>query len=188
MISFVFFGHSNYDTMAEVIDIKNIQDQTINSVAPIGEPMRRRPWWKLGGGDYPFVSVDAGYSSPFQNSPSSSQSTLPIPDKAHNVWEAAEAVDIYKPIEGYEGAHRFDPSYHWTAAEEKALVRTVRVPSSFVATITDRIAARLAYRPTSMCNVLCTSARQRQYHPSRRWQHVKYETVPPSFCRSSDRH
>jgi hypothetical protein len=35
----------------------------------------------------------------------------------------------YKPIEGYEGAHRYDPKYRWNKSEEKEIVWKVRVPS-----------------------------------------------------------
>jgi hypothetical protein len=32
----------------------------------------------------------------------------------------------YKPIEGYEGAHRFDPDYRWDKSEEREIVWKVR--------------------------------------------------------------
>jgi hypothetical protein len=32
---------------------------------------------------------------------------------------------FYKPIEGYEGAHRYDPEYVWSAADEGKVVRKV---------------------------------------------------------------
>lgn len=32
---------------------------------------------------------------------------------------------LYKPIEGYEGAHRYDPKFEWEPKEEKKLVRKV---------------------------------------------------------------
>lgn len=34
-------------------------------------------------------------------------------------------LDSYRPIDTYEGAHRFDPLYEWTENEEKRLVRRV---------------------------------------------------------------
>lgn len=34
-------------------------------------------------------------------------------------------IESYKPIPEYEGAHRFDPLFEWTAKEEKSLVRRV---------------------------------------------------------------
>jgi hypothetical protein len=32
---------------------------------------------------------------------------------------------FYKPIEDYEGAHRYDPEYTWNVADEKKVVRKV---------------------------------------------------------------
>ena len=34
-------------------------------------------------------------------------------------------VRFYRPIEGYEGMHRYDPREEWTPQEEKKLVRKV---------------------------------------------------------------
>jgi hypothetical protein len=34
--------------------------------------------------------------------------------------------EFYRPIDSYEGRHRYDPSFEWTAKEEKKLVRKVR--------------------------------------------------------------
>lgn len=36
---------------------------------------------------------------------------------------------FYKPIEGYEGAHRYDPEYTWGAVDEKKVVRKVYLPT-----------------------------------------------------------
>lgn len=33
---------------------------------------------------------------------------------------------FYKPIDEYEGRHRYDPQFEWTAEEEKRIVRIVR--------------------------------------------------------------
>ena len=90
------------------------------------QPVRRRAWWKLGGRDQSFVSVNSGYP----NAPSSaatSDTKLVSTDDLHNVWETGETQEIYKPIEGYEGAHRFDPSFKWDPQEEKRLVRIVSI-------------------------------------------------------------
>jgi len=32
---------------------------------------------------------------------------------------------FYKPIDSYEGKHRYDPQFEWEAAEEKRVVRKV---------------------------------------------------------------
>ncbi|THY89007.1 retrograde regulation protein 2 [Aureobasidium pullulans] len=77
-----------------------------------------RRWWQFGGNDVAFVSVDSGIESE-----TSSIDTSNTPKIETNVFQAAEVSDIYKPIEGFEGAHRFDPNASWTSEEEKALVR-----------------------------------------------------------------
>lgn len=33
--------------------------------------------------------------------------------------------EFYKPIDSYEGAHRYDPKFEWEAQEEKKLVRKI---------------------------------------------------------------
>ena len=45
---------------------------------------------------------------------------------AANTFETESLESYYKPIDGYEGLHRYDPSYTWEPAEEKRLVRRVR--------------------------------------------------------------
>ncbi len=88
-------------------------------------PIKRKPWWKFGGEDVSFVSVDAGYAKQVNKSASSSDTKLD--ELGRHVWETAESREIYKPIPGYEGAHRFDPSLTWAPEEEKRLVRQVRL-------------------------------------------------------------
>jgi hypothetical protein len=105
------------------IVVKDIDESGLRSVGPI----KRRPWWKFGGADYSFVTVNDGYpastgSSAGYDSKNDSTDSL---NSHHNVYNNAESKEIYKPIEGYEGAHRFDPSFKWDPAEEKKLVKTV---------------------------------------------------------------
>ena len=33
---------------------------------------------------------------------------------------------FYKPVEEYEGRHRYDPHFHWKPADERQVVRKVR--------------------------------------------------------------
>jgi hypothetical protein len=89
------------------------------------DPIKRKPWWKVGGKDESFVSVDAGYARTVSPASSSETKLDSLEELGNNVWETEDAKEIYKPIEGYEGAHRFDPSFKWSPEEEKRLVRTV---------------------------------------------------------------
>ncbi|PMD16721.1 phthalate transporter [Hyaloscypha hepaticicola] len=84
-----------------------------------------RPWWKLGGKDISFAPVDPD-SVTTSNAASTEDIETTGLDNIHgSVFDDSGAAQFYKPIEKYEGAHRFDPNATWTPAEEKALVRTL---------------------------------------------------------------
>lgn len=57
---------------------------------------------------------------------SSQPSSLRLGESDGGVFAQGGNVDLYKPIEQYEGAHRYDPQFEWTVKEEKKLVRRVR--------------------------------------------------------------
>ena len=40
-------------------------------------------------------------------------------------FDTTENPNYYKPIESYEGYHRWDPAFEWTEEEEKAVVKKV---------------------------------------------------------------
>lgn len=130
-------------------------------VIPIGaEPSserldpRPRKWWHFGGKDTAFVSVDAGYETR-----SEASSTEDLVKNVDNVFVAPEAMELYKPIEGFEGTHRFDPSATWSAEEEKKLVRRVSIAflcSMAFANIKSSSTGELRCRPAS-CSLLCSS-------------------------------
>lgn len=40
-------------------------------------------------------------------------------------FDAAEGHHFYRPIDTYEGLHRWDPDFQWTEQEEKKIVRKV---------------------------------------------------------------
>jgi len=64
------------------------------------------------GGDskaYPIAAVDE-------------PSLFPVGNKT---WESGSLDSDWKPVKGYEGAHRYDPSFEWEQAEEKRVVRKV---------------------------------------------------------------
>ncbi|KAI4217421.1 MAG: hypothetical protein LQ351_000016 [Letrouitia transgressa] len=73
------------------------------------------PWWKFGGRDRIFI--------PTQEQTTKSGPTDDDATADESVFSNAKAYDIYKPIEKYEGRHRFDLNATWSEDEEKKLVR-----------------------------------------------------------------
>lgn len=41
-------------------------------------------------------------------------------------FDASVGHHLYRPIDSYEGIHRWDPEFEWTENEEKRIVRKVR--------------------------------------------------------------
>ena len=86
---------------------------------------RANSWWKFGGRDRIFVPsrLEASKST-FKDF----QGDRTVEDD-HNadgsVFSDPRAIEIYKPIERYEGRHRFDVHATWSDEEEKRLVRRV---------------------------------------------------------------
>jgi len=95
-----------------------------NGELSVSKGSHRQKWWKLGGKDISHVSVNDGYVDSDASS-FDEDSNDAVVKNVNNVFDAPEAAQLYKPIEGFEGTHRFDPSATWTQAEEKALVRKV---------------------------------------------------------------
>ena len=46
--------------------------------------------------------------------------------KATEAFQTAGLEEYFRPIDSYEGIHRWDPEYEWTCSEEKQVVRKVR--------------------------------------------------------------
>lgn len=118
--------------MSKEINTSDIDESGLQNVDPI--PVKSKPWWKLGGKDFSFVSVNAGYT---ESTNSSSRSEIKLEqlgteNLGRHVYETEDTKEIYKPIEGYEGAHRFDPKFTWDPEEEKRLVRTVNCLSFLI--------------------------------------------------------
>ena len=66
----------------------------------------------------PVLSVDSN--------PSSTKEDFVRHDNAGHTFDTSSAdEDYYKPIDTYEGRHRYDPKFEWTAKEEKRLVRRI---------------------------------------------------------------
>lgn len=105
-------------------EVKDVEQKGLQDVDVI--PTKTKPWWKFGGKDYSFVSVNSGYST----TASSSETKLESSEKlGRNVYETDDVKNVYEPIKGYEGAHRFDPKFTWSSEEEKRLVKIVSVHS-----------------------------------------------------------
>ncbi|KAJ5687944.1 hypothetical protein N7536_010563 [Penicillium majusculum] len=45
--------------------------------------------------------------------------------KGEGTFEASEGHHFYRPIDSYEGLHRWDPDFQWTETEEKKIVRKI---------------------------------------------------------------
>ena len=90
--------------MSKEIKTSDIVDAGFHNVDPV--PVKSKPWWKLGGKDFSFVSVNEGYTDSV-TSTSSSEIKLEQAGTevlGRHVFETQDAKDIYKPIEGYEGS------------------------------------------------------------------------------------
>ncbi|KAG5915599.1 hypothetical protein E4U61_004448 [Claviceps capensis] len=85
-----------------------------------------RKWWQLGGEDVSHLPIDADHG--LLSSMSSLEEASKQQSKTESRPIAPEAQEVYKPVDGFEGAHRFDPAAKWTDEEEQALVRKVRFP------------------------------------------------------------
>ncbi|KAG6238085.1 hypothetical protein E4U24_007256 [Claviceps purpurea] len=96
----------------------------------IGASIRGGPrkWWQLGGEDVSHLPIDADHG--LLSSMSSLEEASKQQSQTENRPVAPEAQEVYKPVDGFEGAHRFDPAAKWTDEEEQALVRKVCLPMS----------------------------------------------------------
>ncbi|KAJ5182382.1 hypothetical protein N7449_012529 [Penicillium cf. viridicatum] len=45
--------------------------------------------------------------------------------KGEGTFEASEGHHFYRPIDSYEGLHRWDPNFQWTETEERKIVRKI---------------------------------------------------------------
>lgn len=100
------------------------KDEIIETAPPeVGLTQRQQPsrWFRWFGKDVSYVSIDEGYDT---SSETSSLDEHEI-NNSRNVFQSPEAAGIYKLVDGYEGAHRFQPDATWTPEEEQKLVRTL---------------------------------------------------------------
>ena len=84
---------------------------------------RGSPWWKFNGRDRIFIPTGQ-HESKSSLDDSSLDEDNTVDDSVYN---NARAHEIYKPIENYEGRHRFDLTATWSDDEEKKLIRKVSI-------------------------------------------------------------
>ena len=48
------------------------------------------------------------------------------PNSSREAFDTAGLEEFYKPIDSYEGRHRYDPSFQWQPKDEQRVVRKVR--------------------------------------------------------------
>lgn len=44
----------------------------------------------------------------------------------NGTFQVKEGHEFYRPIDSYEGIHRWDPEFEWTEEEERKIVRKVK--------------------------------------------------------------
>jgi len=85
---------------------------------------RRSSIASIAGQAFPAVVKDPVLS--VDSVPSSTKEGLFQRARTGNTFETGSAdEDFYKPIDTYEGRHRYDPKFEWTAKEEKRVVRRI---------------------------------------------------------------
>lgn len=101
-------------------------EPTRDNASDEGPQPRHNPWWKFGGNDQSFIPSQQHKSEPSLAS-SQEDDELNYDNNIHgSVFSDSRAKEFYKPIEKYEGRHRFDMHATWSDDEEKKLVRKVR--------------------------------------------------------------
>ncbi|KAJ5288524.1 transporter [Penicillium angulare] len=90
---------------------------TIEEVKPLGS----------GPGDATYQNKDTKEKTPGSESISSSstEDNRGETKSIHRAFDTTEDPIYYKPIESYEGYHRWDPEFQWTEEEEKAVVKKI---------------------------------------------------------------
>ncbi|KAL9608115.1 MAG: hypothetical protein Q9167_007039, partial [Letrouitia subvulpina] len=127
---------------------------------------RSDPWWKFGGRDRIFIPTQEETT---KTNPKDDDSTAD-----ESVFSNTKAHDIYKPIEKYEGRHRFDLNAIWSDDEERKLVRRVSIIKTH-GNEPDRLyslLARLTDLFVGMYNVLCIAIGSGQYRSGFIRQHA----------------
>ena len=92
-----------------------------------GSALETNPWWKFSGKDRSFIPTRSEPSKSSLETVDDSRDIENEDNADDSVFNNNKAFDIYKPIEKYEGRHRFDPRAVWSSSEEKKLVRRVSI-------------------------------------------------------------
>ena len=74
-------------------------------------------------------SDNGGHETPLPAVPAAVKTKLL--QRSDRAFDNDSLEDHYKPIESYEGLHRYDPKFEWTAPEEKRVIRKVCLPKIF---------------------------------------------------------
>lgn len=100
-------------------------DSARDSSSDEGTRHRANPWWRFGGEDRSFVPVNVLSTAKSTRSSSDEDEHANENTIYGSVFSDSRAQEFYKPIEKYEGRHRFDMHATWTEEEENKLVRRV---------------------------------------------------------------
>jgi hypothetical protein len=104
----------------------NVSEKSGENVQVSTTHSPRRAWWHLGGKDISFATVDPASVSASSSASLQDDTESGGENNIHgSVFDDTAAAEFYKPIEKYEGLHRFDPNATWGPEEERKLVRTV---------------------------------------------------------------
>ncbi|KAL8699436.1 MAG: hypothetical protein Q9224_001415, partial [Gallowayella concinna] len=101
------------------------QDDSVGVRQRRGSALNTNPWWRFGGKDRSFIPTRAENATS-KHTLDNQKDDRDIEDEVNlddSVFNNPKAFEIYKPIENYEGRHRFDPRATWSEAEEKKLIR-----------------------------------------------------------------
>lgn len=113
---------------------------------------RTNPWWRFGGKDQCFVPVNVPSTAKSTWSPSDEDELVNENTIYGSVFSDSRAQEFYKPIEKYEGRHRFDMHATWSEEEEKNLVRRV---SARILPSTTSTRFRMTYLDSSTGGSVC---------------------------------
>jgi hypothetical protein len=130
--TWVYFRAVNIDPL-EVLDVSEVTYLLLPAGLSLSLPSTSRTL-TLNMGEMEKLesdtsSADSNHASDTKTFPLAMVEEPVIFDTAGKTRESAfdsESFEsFYKPIESYEGYHRWDPSFQWEAKEEKKLVRKV---------------------------------------------------------------